>query len=276
MKTTKTALPKAQKGCGYGKAQRVNARRKFWNSDAGKAVKKVGIGLGTAGAAVGAYAKNAFGVKDKVKDLMGQQKGGPVKTLPKKQNGGTGMTRPMPSPRPKTYPTGNRGIKGTPRPQIGGKGNEGFKPYTGPRKPSMSSADYKAKAISRYGSEENARSAKAIQKKGGATKSLVRKQKGGATFRDIDYYGEGIVKSQPRKIGKGTKETESRYLYGYAGPSGAEVIKRKYNKEGALVKTKSKRTTPEKVDKYIAENEDKIEYKRGGATKKKTVAARKK
>ena len=66
-------------GCGHRKAQRKNARRRFWNSDAGQTIKKVGIGIGAAGAAVGAYAKNAFGVKDKVNELMGHKKGGPVK-----------------------------------------------------------------------------------------------------------------------------------------------------------------------------------------------------
>lgn len=86
MKTTKTALPKAQNGCNHKKSQRVNARRKFWNSDAGKTVKKIGIGVGTAGAAIGAYAKNAFGVKDKINELTGQKKGGAVKKM---STGGT-------------------------------------------------------------------------------------------------------------------------------------------------------------------------------------------
>lgn len=74
-------------GCGYEKARRKNARKKFWNSDAGKTIKKVGAGVTAGAAAVGAYAKNVFGVKDKVKDLMGQQKGGTVKK--KYQTGGT-------------------------------------------------------------------------------------------------------------------------------------------------------------------------------------------
>jgi hypothetical protein len=111
MKTTRTALPKAQKGCNYKKAQRVNARRKFWNSDAGQAVKKVGIGVGTAGAAIGAYAKNAFGVKDKVKDLMGNKKGGAVKTLTKKQRGGATWTDAAYQGVTKTTPTRGGGTK---------------------------------------------------------------------------------------------------------------------------------------------------------------------
>jgi hypothetical protein len=87
------------------------------------------------------------------------------------QNGGTGMTPPMPSPKPKlkTYP---RGLAPTPKPQINAKGNEGYNRYTGPRSPSMNAADYKAKAVAKYGSEETARDAKAIQKKGGATKKM--------------------------------------------------------------------------------------------------------
>jgi len=105
-------------------------------------------------------------------------------------------------------------------------------------------------------------------KSGGKVAAVKKMQKGGPTYRDIDYRGVGIIKSEPRKIGKGTKETETRYVYGYAGPSSAEVIKRKYNKRGDLVRTKTKKTTPEKVDKYVAENESKIEYKKGGVKKK--------
>jgi len=68
-----------RKGCGYAKSQRVNARRQFWNSDTGKTVKKVGAGVAAVGAGVGAYAKNLFGVKDKVKELTGNKVGGAVK-----------------------------------------------------------------------------------------------------------------------------------------------------------------------------------------------------
>ena len=71
-------------GCKHKKSQRVNARRKFWNSDTGKTIKKVGSGVAAGAAAVGAYAKNAFGVKDKVKELIGQKKGGIVR----KKSGG--------------------------------------------------------------------------------------------------------------------------------------------------------------------------------------------
>lgn len=70
-------------GCKHKKSQRVNARRRFWNSNTGKTIKKIGAGVAAAGAGVAAYAKNAFGMKDKVKDLMGQKKGGSVKTYKK-------------------------------------------------------------------------------------------------------------------------------------------------------------------------------------------------
>ena len=74
-------------GCGYAKSQRVNARRRFWNSDTGKTIKKVGAGVAAAGAGAVGYAKNVFGVKDKVKELTGQKTGGSVKK--KMQMGGT-------------------------------------------------------------------------------------------------------------------------------------------------------------------------------------------
>jgi hypothetical protein len=76
-------------GCKAKKAARVNRRRKFWNSDTGKTIKKAGAAIGTAAAGTAAYMKNAFGVKDKVKEALGLQKGGSMKTVSKKQNGGT-------------------------------------------------------------------------------------------------------------------------------------------------------------------------------------------
>ena len=66
-------------GCGAEKARRVNKRRRFWNSDAGKTVKKVGAGVAAAGAGAAAYAKNVFKVKDAIKGLSEQKKGGSVK-----------------------------------------------------------------------------------------------------------------------------------------------------------------------------------------------------
>jgi len=91
----------------------------------------------------------------------------------KYQAGGTpippSMTPPaapqMTAPRPKSKIT-----PGQQKPITGRlNGNEGYKPYANPPKPSMNAAEYRAKAIERYGSEELAREAKAIQKKGGTT-----------------------------------------------------------------------------------------------------------
>jgi hypothetical protein len=70
-------------GCKHKKSQRVNARRRFWNSDTGKTIKKAGAAIGAAAAGTAAYVKNAFGMKDKVNQLMGQKKGGSVKTYKK-------------------------------------------------------------------------------------------------------------------------------------------------------------------------------------------------
>jgi len=333
MKTTKTALPKAQKGCQYGKSKRVNARRKFW-SENGKTITKIGAGLAAAGAGTAAYVKNAFGVKDKVKDLMGQKKGGSVKTLAKKQKGGnarlnynkqmlakqqyenrmkayegeeakrraqerakmneTRINRANVDALNEMYPNYQIGQKkkGGATKSLVKKQNGGLtKSYPWGEKvelkdPMAESLRSKIMTPTRElaipGANKNikvsgkVKGPSALSQRAKQTKqSLKKQQKGGATYRDIDYRGVGIVKSEPRKIGKGTKETETRYVYGYAGPSSAEVIKRKYNKHGDLVRTRTKRTTPEKVDKYVAENESKIEYKRGGAVKKKTATVRK-
>ena len=72
-----------KKGCGYAASQRYNQRQQ------GKAKRKevlgkVAGGIGAAAAATGAYLTNMFGVKDKVKELTGQKKGGVVK----KRSGG--------------------------------------------------------------------------------------------------------------------------------------------------------------------------------------------
>jgi hypothetical protein len=103
----------------------------------------------------------------------------------------------------------------------------------------------------------------------------AKMQKGGATYTDSYGYGKGIVKSKPT-VGGGSKEKEVSYGYGYAGPSGAAVTKRKYDKEGVLKKEKSKDVTPAKVDKYYKKNENKIEYKIGGAAKPSTGLTKKK
>lgn len=55
-------------------------------------VKKAAKVIGVVGGGALAYAKNAFGVKDKVKELMGQKKGGAVKKMSK-----GGSLKPVPS-----------------------------------------------------------------------------------------------------------------------------------------------------------------------------------
>jgi hypothetical protein len=75
MKTTRTSLPKAQKGCNFKKAQRVNNRR--------SAMKKVGEGAGKViGGILGVGLAGAAGYG--VKKLSEQKNGG----LVKKQAGG--------------------------------------------------------------------------------------------------------------------------------------------------------------------------------------------
>jgi hypothetical protein len=144
---------------------------------------------------------------------------GPDAPMPKTaraQNGGTPMAPPMPSP--KTYPTGNKGIKATPRPQIGGKGNpgnEGYKPY-GPR-PS-SPADYKAKVIERYGSEEAARAAKAIQQKGGTTKKM---KTGGMVNPNAKMQAGKTAGSKGVKSGVNPKASASKRATGRVGGTSA-------------------------------------------------------
>lgn len=104
-----------------------------------------------------------------------------------------------------------------------------------------------------------------IGQKGGAMKKM---QKGGrTTYDNISGYGEGIIETKPRVFGKGTKEKEVSYGYGYAGPSGAAITKTKYDKKGLIKKQKTKETTPAEVDKYVAKNASKIEYKKGGVKK---------
>ena len=105
----------------------------------------------------------------------------------------------------------------------------------------------------------------AMLKKGGPVKKM---QDGGkTTYRDAGYK-TGIIKSRPT-IGKGTLEKEVSYGHGYAGPSGAAITKRRYDNEGVLKKEKTRKIASEKVDKYVAKNESKIEYKKGGVAKAK-------
>jgi hypothetical protein len=147
---------------------------------------------------------------------------GPDAPMPKTaraQNGGTPMAPPMPSP--KTYPTGNKGIKATPRPQIGGKGNpgnEGYNRYTGPRNPSINAADYKAKVIERYGSEEAARAAKAIQQKGGTTKKM---KTGGMVNPNAKMQADKTAGSKGVKSGVNPKAAASKRATGRVGGTSA-------------------------------------------------------
>ena len=101
-----------------------------------------------------------------------------------------------------------------------------------------------------------------------ASPNAKKMQDGGKiTYRDAGYK-TGIIKSRPT-IGKGTLEKEVSYGHGYAGPSGAAITKRRYDNEGVLKKEKTRKIASEKVDKYVAKNENKIEYKKGGTAKAK-------
>jgi hypothetical protein len=114
---------------------------------------------------------------------------------------------------------------------------------------------------------------KPTMKNGGTVKKM---QKGGPTYSEIsNTRGVGIIKNKST-IGGGKKEKEKSYNLGYAGPSSAKVTVRKYDREGDLKSTRSRSTTPERVDKYVAKNESKISYKKGGATRKVTSIKRKK
>jgi hypothetical protein len=189
-----------------GKPGKPRCRQKFKSK--GKSKETKGSILGTLGAiaggigAYGAYKKlkkeqkggvtkyqGGGSTQDKKMSDLAKRGAGPVPkstvdgtkwvkntkapNAKKYQNGGTpippSMTPPaapqMTAPRPKSKIT-----PGQQKPITGRlNGNEGYKPYANPPKPSMNAAEYRAKAIERYGSEELAREAKAIQKKGGTT-----------------------------------------------------------------------------------------------------------
>jgi hypothetical protein len=67
------------RGCGHSRAKRANKRRAAANN-AGPVLKKILGAAAGVGAAIGAYAKNVGGIKDKIQDLKEQKKGGSVKT----------------------------------------------------------------------------------------------------------------------------------------------------------------------------------------------------
>lgn len=166
------------------------------------------------------------------------QKGGSAPHGPGSMTHGT--VPPMPSPRPKTYPRGNKGTRDTTRPQIDGKGNprtEGYIPYTGPRKPSMNAADFKAKVIERYGSEEAAREAKAIQKKGGATYKT-----GGMVNPNAKLQAAKSAGSKGVKSGVNPKADASKVARGRSGGTSAApktaVPKAKYGMSITKMKKK--------------------------------------
>ena len=79
-------------GCGYKKAQRKNARRKFWNSDTGKTIKKIGTAVGALGAGTLAYTKNVGGIKDKIQGLKQQKMGGTTRKMSR-----GGALKPVPA-----------------------------------------------------------------------------------------------------------------------------------------------------------------------------------
>lgn len=68
------------RGCGHKRAQRANKRRSAANNAAPVVKKILGAAAGV-GAAIGAYAKNIGGIKDKIQGLKEQKKGGPVKKM---------------------------------------------------------------------------------------------------------------------------------------------------------------------------------------------------
>ena len=138
----------------------------------------------------------------------------------KHQNGGTpippSMTPPvapqMTAPRPKSKIT-----PGQQKPITGRlNGNEGYKPYANPPKPSMNAAEYRAKAIERYGSEELAREAKAIQKKGGTTYKT-----GGMVNPNAKLQAAKSAGSKGVKSGVNPKAAASKVARGRSGGTSA-------------------------------------------------------
>lgn len=67
-------------GCGHSRANRVNNRRSAANKAAPVVKKILGAAAG-AGAAIGAYAKNIGGIKDKIQSLKQQKMGGTIRKM---------------------------------------------------------------------------------------------------------------------------------------------------------------------------------------------------
>lgn len=78
-------------GCGHSRANRVNKRRSAANKAAPVVKKILGAAAG-AGAAIGAYAKNIGGIKDKIQGLKQQKMGGTTKKMAR-----GGALKPVPS-----------------------------------------------------------------------------------------------------------------------------------------------------------------------------------
>jgi len=96
-------------------------------------------------------------------------------------------------------------------------------------------------------------------KKGGAIKTLVRKQKGGSTWSEAGY--QGVTKTTPTR-GGGTKEKSFTKLNGYAGQSGY-LTKTKRDAEGMVIKEKQKSISPARVDRVEKRVESKLQRKGG-------------
>lgn len=69
-------------GCGHSRANRVNKRRSAANKAAPVVKKILGAAAG-AGAAIGAYAKNIGGIKDKIQALKQEKMGGTTRKMAK-------------------------------------------------------------------------------------------------------------------------------------------------------------------------------------------------
>ena len=151
----------------------------------------------------------------KVDTTKWKERPGRTPDAKKYQNGGTPtpppMTRPvapqMPAPKPKA-----RIVPPTPKPQISGKGDKGYTRYTGTGKPSINAADFRAKVIERYGSEEAARAAKAIQKKGGSTYKT-----GGMVNPNAKLQAAKVAGSKGVKSGVNPKAAASKVARGRSG-----------------------------------------------------------
>ncbi len=63
--------------------KKKRCKQKFGKRGIPNWVKKAGAGAAGAAAAIGAYAKNVFGIQDKAKEFFSQQKGGSTRSYKK-------------------------------------------------------------------------------------------------------------------------------------------------------------------------------------------------